>query len=315
MNPLLEILDVSKSYPVSGGTLQALREVSLSVYKGETIGLVGESGCGKSTLARLLVALEKPSSGTIRFKGDDFLKINTERLKKARAQIQMIFQDPFSSLNPRMNAFDIIAEPLEIHNFPRKAILPRVHELLEIVGLHASMAERYPHEFSGGQRQRIGIARALALQPDCLICDEPISSLDVSVRAQIINLLKDLQDKFQLTYVFIAHDLSVVKYLSDRVAVMYLGKIVELASSDTLYTHPSHPYTQALLAAIPIPDPIQEKQRQKTPLKGEIPSPLSQIKGCPFASRCPKVQEMCHNTTPSLRETSSGHFVSCHFAV
>ena len=310
---MMEVRDLSKDFFVQGKIVRALRNISFSIEKGETLGLVGESGCGKSTLGRCLLRLENKTSGQVLYEGKDLFALNPQELFEFRKGAQIIFQDPYSSLNPRMTAGSIIAEPLRIHRaMPESAIPSYLEELVDKVGLSKSSLSRFPHEFSGGQRQRIGIARALALKPKFLVCDEPISALDVSVQAQIVNLLKNLQKEFSLTYLFIAHDLNLVKYLSDRVAVMYLGNIVEIAPAEELYRNPKHPYTQALLSAIPLPDPLLEKQRKPLALSGEVPSLLTPLKGCPFASRCPHATEKCHTTSPMWTGVSSGHKVACH---
>jgi peptide/nickel transport system ATP-binding protein len=310
---MIDVKNLSKDFFSQGKKVAALSDVSFSIEKGETLGLVGESGCGKSTLGRCLLRLENKTSGQVLYEGKDLFSLNRRELFEFRKGAQIIFQDPYSSLNPRMTAGSIIAEPLRIHRaMPEAAIASYLEELTNKVGLSKSSLSRFPHEFSGGQRQRIGIARALALKPQFLVCDEPISALDVSVQAQIVNLLKDLQKELSLTYLFIAHDLSLVKYLSDRVAVMYLGNIVEIAPAEELYRNPKHPYTQALLSAIPIPDPLLERKRSPPALRGEIPSLLTSLKGCPFASRCPHATEKCHTTPPAWTEVSSGHKVACH---
>jgi oligopeptide/dipeptide ABC transporter ATP-binding protein len=311
--PLVEVRQLVKRYSLKNKTLTAVSDVSFEIYPGETLGLVGESGCGKSTLGRCLLRLEDPSSGTIYFEGKDITAFTDQELHLFRRRAQVIFQDPYASLNPRMTAAEIIAEPFLIHPLlPSDKISARVAELMDLVSLSKSAMGRFPHEFSGGQRQRIGIARALAMQPRFIVCDEPISALDVSVQAQIINLLKDLQHQFGLSYLLIAHDLAMVKYISDRVAVMYMGHFVELAPAEELYQSPLHPYTKALLSAIPIPDPQLERSRHRVLLKGEIPSPLAPCKGCPFSSRCPVAKEECHTVPPSWKEVSPGHFAACH---
>jgi len=285
----------------------------LEIYPGETLGLVGESGCGKSTVAKCLLGLTPPTSGNIEYEGQSLTKLKGRSLKSFRHETAMIFQDPYASLNPRMTAGDIISEPLEIHKLLKGAEKKqRLDELLDLVGLPRMSKARFPHEFSGGQKQRIGIARALATNPRLIVCDEPISALDVSVQAQIINLLKKLQREMGLTYLFIAHDLRIVKYLSDRVAVMYLGQIMELAPAEKLYRSPMHPYTQALLSSIPIPDPIIERNRTRIILRGEVPSPLDPPKGCPFATRCPHATPTCHHVRPELKEITPGHKAACH---
>jgi oligopeptide/dipeptide ABC transporter ATP-binding protein len=322
---LLEVTDLKKHFPIKTGVLKrttgmvyAVDGVSFSVEKGETLGLVGESGCGKSTTGRAILRLIEATSGAVSFGGTDVLTASSADMQRLRRDMQIIFQDPYASLNPRMRVRDIVGESLKIHGIgtpdERKK---RVYELLETVGLNSEHAERYPHEFSGGQRQRIGIARALALNPKLIVCDEPVSALDVSIRAQVINLLEDLQDEFDLTYLFIAHDLSVVKHISDRVAVMYLGKIVEISESGLLYNHPQHPYTEALLSAVPIPDPHTERARQRIILEGDVPSPAKPPSGCVFHPRCPRAQEICTTAMPVLASTGgdagSGHEVACYF--
>jgi oligopeptide/dipeptide ABC transporter ATP-binding protein len=310
---MIEIKKLRKEFPFQGKKLIAVRDVSFSISKGETLGLVGESGCGKSTTGRCLLRLEEPTSGDVIYEEKNLIHLNRKELLAFRRNAQIIFQDPYSSLNPRMTAADIIAEPLHIHGIlPEKGLSHYLKELLAMVGLSEMALNRFPHEFSGGQRQRIGIARALALKPQFIVCDEPISALDVSVQAQIVNLLKMLQKELGLTYLFIAHDLAMVKYISDRVAVMYLGNIVEIAPSEELYSRPMHPYTQALLSAIPIPDPLHEQSRSRIVLKGEIPSALATLKGCPFASRCPQATDHCREVMPEQREIAPGHFAACH---
>ncbi len=296
--------------------LRAVDDVSFSIQKGETLGLVGESGCGKSTAGRTIIRLYEPTAGSISIDGTDISKLPKSKFKAYRSKMQMVFQDPYASLNPRMTILDIIGEALDIHGLAgsKTERKRRVEELLEMVGLNAEHASRYPHEFSGGQRQRIGITRALAVNPQFMICDEPISALDVSIQAQIINLLIELQKKMGLTYLFIAHDLSMVKYMSDRVAVMYLGKIVELARSEDLYASPQHPYTRALLSAIPVPDPDVEENKERIVLKGDLPSPVSPPSGCPFRTRCPMATEKCAAEVPAFRETRPNHYAACHYA-
>jgi oligopeptide transport system ATP-binding protein len=316
--PLLRAENLVKHFPAGlGSTVKAVENVSLEIYPGETVGLVGESGCGKSTLARLITQLLPVTSGNVFFDGVDLTKLRGEKLRQYRRQVQMIFQDPYSSLNPRMTVGDIIAEPLENFGLLRgRAKDQRVQELLKIVGLNPYFNNRYPHEFSGGQRQRIGIARALALRPKLIVADEPISALDVSIQAQIINLMEDLQKEFQLTYLFIAHDLSVVRHISDRVMVMYLGKIVEVADSVEIYRNPRHPYTKALLSAIPIPDPEIQSKRRIVALAGEIPSPVNPPSGCRFHTRCPIAQlpTPCADQEPPLEEKAHGHRAACFFS-
>jgi oligopeptide transport system ATP-binding protein len=289
--------------------------VSFDIKRGETLGLVGESGCGKSTAGRTILQLYRPTAGTVTFEGVDLVHLKGEDLRKMRRKMQMIFQDPYASLNPRMTVADIVGEPLVVHNVATgKEIEERVKHLLDLVNLNPSFAGRYPHEFSGGQRQRIGVARALALQPSFIICDEPISALDVSIQAQVVNLLEELQEQFNLTYLFIAHDLSMVKHISDRVAVMYLGIFAELASRDDLYSNPLHPYTRALLSAVPIPDPIADAKRERVILKGDVPSPANPPSGCRFRTRCPIAEGVCAESRPDFREIKPGHFVACFFA-
>jgi oligopeptide/dipeptide ABC transporter ATP-binding protein len=322
---LLEVRDLKKHFPIKSGVLKkttghvyAVDGVSFSVAAGETLGLVGESGCGKSTTGRTVLRLIQATAGTVTFEGVDVMAASRTEMQMLRRHMQIIFQDPYASLNPRMRVRTIVGESLDIHNIGTPAERrKRVFELLETVGLSAEHAERYPHEFSGGQRQRIGIARALALNPKLIICDEPVSALDVSIRAQVINLLKDLQDELGLTYLFIAHDLSLVKHASDRVAVMYLGKIVEVAGSDTLYDRPQHPYTEALLSAVPIPDPETERGRRRIILEGDVPSPANPPAGCVFHPRCPRAHEVCATAMPALAGTGGdagdGHQVACYF--
>lgn len=311
---LLSLDDICKSFHVNGGILKAVNHVSFDIKKGETLGLVGESGCGKSTLGRTVMGIYQPTSGTITYDGEVVrIKNAKDRLNFAK-KAQMIFQDPYASLNPRMTVGDIIAEGMEVHNmYDTKKRKERVDELLELVGLNKEFANRFPHEFSGGQRQRIGIARALAIEPEFLICDEPISALDVSIQSQVINLLIDLQKKLNLTYLFIAHDLDIVRYISDRIVVMYLGHVVEVGDANTVYYNAMHPYSQALLSAVPIPDPKLEKEKKRIILQGDIPSPINLPAGCPFAGRCSKACEKCHSEKPELKELEEGHFVACHF--
>ncbi len=318
---LVRIEDVVKHFPVGAGLLggqvvQAVDGVSFQVMTGETLGLVGESGCGKSTLGRVIAQLQPATSGHVYFKDIDLVTMRGEKLRRMRQQLQMIFQDPYASLNPRMTVAEIVGEPLANFGLARgREREKRVQEVMRICGLNPNFANRYPHEFSGGQRQRIGIARALVLNPTFIIADEPISALDVSIQAQIVNLLEDLQDQFQLTYLFIAHDLSVVRHLSDRVAVMYLGRIVEIADSKEIYKNPLHPYTKALLSSIPIPDPDLEAQRTPILLKGEIPSPVNPPSGCRFHTRCPIAQfPICSEQDPVLEVKTGDHRAACHFA-
>lgn len=319
--PLLDVRNLYMHFPLTQGIIiqrkvgavQAVDGVSFSVKRGETLGLVGESGCGKSTTGRAILQLYKPTSGEVNFSGKDLTKLDSGEMRKMRRHLQMIFQDPYASLNPRMTVGNIVSEPMQIHNLvPKAERTKRVQELLQTVGLNPYFANRYPHEFSGGQRQRIGIARALAANPDFIVCDEPVSALDVSIQAQIVNLLEDLQDQFGLTYLFIAHDLSVVRHISDRVAVMYLGKIVEMADRNELYDNPMHPYTKALLSAVPIPDPVIEKKRERIILTGDVPSPINPPSGCHFHTRCPYVMDICKKVDPPFTEKGPGHFVACH---
>jgi oligopeptide transport system ATP-binding protein len=317
--PLLEVRDVAKHYPITGGiflrevaSVKAVDGVTLSILPGETLGLVGESGCGKSTLGRLILRLEEPTRGDIIFQGRSILGYDPKRMRALRREMQVIFQDPFSSLNPRKSVAHIVGEPLFVHGMTnRQEREARVLKLLEVVGLKREHMRRYPHQFSGGQRQRIGVARALALHPKLIICDEAVSALDVSIRSQVINLLQDLQEEFGLTYLFISHDLSVVEHISDRVAVMYLGKLVELADSETLYRAPLHPYTQALLSAAPVPDP--KRKRSRVVLSGDVPSPIHPPPGCRFHTRCIYTKEVCSLNEPPFREVKKDHFAACHF--
>jgi oligopeptide transport system ATP-binding protein len=322
---LLSVRDLVKRFPITGGILsrevasvKAVSGVSLDIRKGETLGLVGESGCGKSTLGRCILRLIEPTSGSVFFRGQDITRLPNAEMRKLRRNMQIIFQDPYASLNPRMTVEDILAEPLEIHKIgkTRAERMQRIYKLLDLCGLRKEAVERYPHEFSGGQRQRISIARALAVEPEFIVCDEPVSALDVSIQAQIVNLMMDLQKELGLTYLFIAHDLKVVEHISTRVAVMYLGKVVEEASAEELYADPKHPYTRALLSAIPIPDPTYRKER--VILRGDVPSPISPPTGCHFHPRCPIARDNCKVDVPELRElgqtAASPHPVSCHYA-
>jgi len=317
---LLKVDDLMMHFPIYRGVFQrqvgavrAVDGVSFEVKRGETLGLVGESGCGKSTTGRTILQLYKPTGGQVHFEGKDLVNLKGEEMRHMRRKMQMIFQDPYASLNPRMTVGQLVGEPLQVHNVATGAeINERVAHLLELVNLNPAFATRYPHEFSGGQRQRIGVARALALQPSFIICDEPISALDVSIQAQVVNLLEDLQEQFNLTYLFIAHDLSMVKHISDRVAVMYLGVFVEKASRDELYANPLHPYSQALLSAVPIPDPVADAKRRRTILEGDVPSPANPPSGCRFRTRCPIAEARCAESRPEFREVKPGHFVACH---
>ncbi|WCK55971.1 dipeptide ABC transporter ATP-binding protein [Aneurinibacillus sp. Ricciae_BoGa-3] len=310
---LLEVQHLNKFFNVGSGVVKAVSDVSFTIKKGETLGVVGESGCGKSTMGRTILRLYDATAGKVLFEGKDVHKLGSREMKKIRRDMQMIFQDPYASLNPRMTVGDIIGETLDIHNLASGAKRKeRIQELLKLVGLKPDHINRFPHEFSGGQRQRIGIARALAVEPKFIVCDEPISALDVSIQAQVVNLLKDLQEKMGLTYLFIAHDLSMVKHISDRVAVMYLGKIAELAGSEDLYAHPLHPYTEALLSAIPIPDPEVERTRERIVLEGDVPSPMNPPSGCHFRTRCPHAMESCAKVEPAFQEVMPNHFVACH---
>jgi oligopeptide transport system ATP-binding protein len=319
--PILSVTDLKMHFPIHKGiifqkqvgAIKAVDGVNFTMFKGETLGLVGESGCGKSTTGRAILQLYRPTGGSVLFEGKELTQTKGEDLRRMRRRMQMIFQDPYASLNPRMTVGSIIGEPLEVHNIggSRAERQQRVQELLRIVGLNPYFVNRYPHEFSGGQRQRIGVARALAVNPAFIVCDEPISALDVSIQAQIINLLEDLQEELGLTYLFIAHDLSVVRHISDRIAVMYLGKIVELADRDELYETPMHPYTQALLSAVPIPDPVVESQRKRIILEGDVPSPANPPKGCHFCTRCPRAMDICREQEPPFKEHDPGHYVAC----
>ncbi|MGQ9848452.1 MAG: ABC transporter ATP-binding protein [Aggregatilineaceae bacterium] len=318
---LVEVQGLKKYFPIKSGivfqrevaAVKAVDGVSFDIYEGETLGLVGESGCGKSTTGRTILQLHRATAGSVKFEGEELTTLKGESLRKMRRKMQMIFQDPYASLNPRMSVGRIVAEPLVVHNIgTKKEREERVAELLELVGLNPYFVRRYPHEFSGGQRQRIGLARALALNPKFIVADEPISALDVSIQAQVVNLLQKLQEDLGLTYLFIAHDLSMVRHLCNRVAVMYLGKIVEIADSEELYTNPLHPYTQALLSAVPVPDPVVEEKRQRIILKGDVPSPVNPPKGCHFNTRCPVSVDVCYEEDPELVEVLPGHWVACH---
>jgi oligopeptide transport system ATP-binding protein len=318
---LLRVKNLKKYFPIRGGLfsrevarVHAVDDVTFDLLKGETLGLVGESGCGKSTTGRCILRLIEPTAGEVWFDDKNVTTLDKRSLRHLRRDMQIIFQDPYASLNPRMTVGNIIGEPLEVHNLAKgRAKTERVQELLKIVGLNPYFTNRYPHEFSGGQRQRIGVARALAVEPDFIVADEPISALDVSIQAQVINLLEELQDRFKLTYLFIAHDLSVVRHISDRVAVMYLGKIVELADRIDLYEHPLHPYSQALLSAVPIPDPSVEQKRKRIILTGDVPSPVNPPSGCRFHTRCWKAQAICSEVDPEFIEHAPRHWAACHF--
>jgi oligopeptide transport system ATP-binding protein len=319
-NILVDVKNLRMYFPVLAGVMRrkvtdvkAVDDVSFFIRKGETLGLVGESGCGKTTLGRCVLQLYKITSGKVTFDGTDLTKLHGEGLRKMRRNMQLIFQDPYASLDPRMTAGDIVGEPLLEHNLAKgKVYKERVAELLSMVELEPRMAVRYPHEFSGGQRQRLGIARALAVSPKFVVCDEPVSALDVSIQAQIIKLLKNLKEKLGLTYLFIAHDLSVVRHISDRVAVMYLGKIVEITHSDELYNNPLHPYTEALLSAVPIPAPSVDRKRKRILLTGDVPSPINPPSGCHFHPRCQRATEVCREITPELKDVGGEHWVACH---
>ncbi len=317
---ILKVEELKMYFPIYRGVFQrqvgavrAVDGVSFNVYRGETLGLVGESGCGKSTVARTILQLYKATDGNVYFENVELMKLRGEELRQMRRKMQMIFQDPYASLNPRMTVEQIVGEPLIVHSAATgKEVQERVEHLLELVGLNPAFATRYPHEFSGGQRQRIGVARALALQPSFIVCDEPISALDVSIQAQVVNLLEELQEQFNLTYLFIAHDLSMVRHISRHVAVMYLGVIVELTTRDELYLNPLHPYTQALLSAVPVPDPEVDVQHKRVILEGDVPSPANPPSGCRFRTRCPIAESICAESRPEFREVKPGHFVACH---
>jgi oligopeptide/dipeptide ABC transporter ATP-binding protein len=318
--PLIEVDHLKVFFPIKQGVLierevarvHAVNDVTLSIAEGETLGLVGESGCGKTTMSRAIMRLIDATEGSLRFRGEDVTNAGRKRMEPLRREMQMVFQDPFASLNPRKRVGQIIGMPLRLHGSDRKEVEPQVRELLRKVGLHEEHINRFPHEFSGGQRQRIGVARALALEPRLIVLDEPVSALDVSVQAQIINLLDDLQDDFRLTYLFVAHDLSVVRHVSDRIAVMYLGKLMELSPAEELYTKPIHPYTSALLSAIPIPDPNENRRRERLVVSGEPPNPINPPSGCVFHPRCPRATDICREAEPPLARYPDGHLAACH---
>ena len=322
--PLLKVEHLCKEFPAESSAMggkfakrvvSAVNDVSFEIYPGETFGLVGESGCGKSTTGRTIMHLTHPTSGKVFFQGEDISQMNKKQLKAMRRDMQFIFQDPYASLNPRMTIGEIISEPMVIHGIGTKEErIERVRELLDVVGLNPEHINRYPHEFSGGQRQRVGIARAFVLRPKLIICDEPVSALDVSIQAQVLNLLKELQERYGTAYLFIAHDLSVVQHISDRVAVMYLGKMLEVSDWKTLYTEPHHPYTQSLLSAVPVPDPDIQRTRKRIILAGDPPSPIDPPSGCRFHTRCPIAQAICSEQQPEFKEFADGHFCACHFA-
>lgn len=321
--PLVQVRNLKKYFPIQHGLIiqrhvgdvKAVDDVSFDVYRGETLGLVGETGCGKTTVGRTILRLYEPTGGKVLFDGIDLVSLNEGELRRMRQRMQMIFQDPYASLNPRMTVGSIVSAPLDVHKTVHsKSKSKRVDDLLDMVGLNPEFVNRYPHEFSGGQRQRVGIARALAVSPDLIICDEPISSLDVSIQAQVVNLLEELQRELGLTYIFIAHDLSMVRHISNRIAVMYLGKIMELADRNDIYLDPIHPYTQALMSAVPLPDPDIQKKRKRIILEGDIPSPSNPPVGCNFNTRCPVAKERCFKEDPTFREIKPGHWAACHFA-
>ena len=319
---LLRVDQVQKYFPITGGgvlkrkvgDVKAVESISFDIVPGETLGIVGESGCGKSTAGRTIMKLLDPTGGTIEFEGRDITHLTRKQMVPLRREMQMIFQDPYSSLNPRHTVGSIISAPFKVQGVkPARGVQTEVQELMARVGLNPEHFNRYPNEFSGGQRQRIGIARAIALRPKLIVCDEPVSALDVSIQAQVVNLLEDLQDEFRLAYVFIAHDLSVVRHISDRIAVMYLGRIMEIADAEKIYQEPRHPYTHALTSAVPLPDPKMERKRERILLQGDLPSPINPPSGCVFRTRCPKAQQRCADEVPLLRELGPGHFGACHF--
>jgi oligopeptide transport system ATP-binding protein len=317
---LLQVQNLKKYFPIKKGLIQrvagyvkAVDDVSFDIYRGETLGLVGESGCGKTTTARVILQLQRPTAGAVYFQGRNLVALRGEELRRMRTQMQIIFQNPYSSLNPRMTVGRMLMEPMIVHGIAKgKEAEERAAHLLQMVGLNPYFVNRFPSEFSGGQRQRIGIARALSVNPSFVICDEPISSLDVSIQSQIVNLLKRLQRELKLTYLFISHDLRMVRYISDRMAVMYLGKVIELGPSNTVCTHPLHPYTQALWSAVPIPDPVIEERRERIVLEGDVPSPANPPSGCRFNTRCPKVMDICKQLEPAFRELEPDHWAACH---
>lgn len=315
MIPLLEVKKLTKHFILQNGVLKAVEDVSFKIFPGKTLGLVGESGSGKSTIGQMLVRLTKPTSGQILYEGKDIFTLSKKESKDFRRKVQIIFQDPYSSLNPRMDVEKILLEPLQIHNIcPKEKRKEKIEELLQLVGLDGDFLRRYPHQLSGGQRQRIAIARALAVSPECIVCDEPTSSLDVSIQAQIVHLLKELQEKIKLSYLFISHNLPVIHYLSEQIAVMYLGHIVEIGPREKIYNSPFHPYTKALLSSVFIPDPKANKEKPKLSLFGENPSPMHPPKGCVYSTRCSHATEICHSMRPEMKELSTGHFVSCHYS-
>ena len=313
---LINVENLKKYFPTSDKekVVKAVDDISFQIYKGETLGVVGESGCGKSTTGRLVLQLLEPTEGKVQYNGQELTTMTRKQLRPLRKEMQIIFQDPYASLDPRKTVLQILAEPFEIHNpeMSKDEIFDKVAELVKHVGLRPEHIYRYPHEFSGGQRQRVGIARAIALNPEFVVCDEPVSALDVSIQAQVINMFDELQEEMGLTYLFIAHDLLVVRHISDRIAVMYLGKMVEMADANEIYDHPLHPYTKCLMSAVPLPDPIKARENKRIVLSGDIPSPLNAPSGCPFRTRCPYATDACAESMPEFKEVSSGHFVACH---